>query len=289
MWDDEKDLRAALHRVVDVSAPPPATRVEEVIRRGRRRVLITRIGTVASAIVAVVGIGVGAAALGNIGLGADGERLPPAGPAISTSPLPSVPREGWVVHQPIYTTTTKEVPGIGSVPDKSTTCTPITLPVASGREVLPEEKYLPVFLDTLRKSFPGESVQTLSKTWVNVNRGLADVAVYSKDKKTQRTFSLSAGRYGGTLEQAAEYYATANGRSCPPKMHWLHLPNGAIVQATDEGIQSFTPSGRWYRITGYEMELDFRTRSSPDGLRKSTTPLPENVVIDIVTQLAALG
>ncbi|WP_143261338.1 hypothetical protein [Allokutzneria sp. NRRL B-24872] len=288
MWDDEQDLRAALQRVVDGAAPPPATRVEEVIRRGRRRVLITRIGTVASAIVAVVGIGVGASALGNLGLGADGERLPPAGPAVSTPPvpMPESPRPGWTVHEPTYVSPapTSKYPDARVAP-----CQQITLPAASGREVLPEEMYLPVLLNGLSKHYQGDSVQVISKTWVNVNRGLAEVAVHSKDRKLQRTFSLSAGRYGGPLAQAAEYYASAVTGGCAQKMHWLNLPGGAVVQASSEGLRAFTPSGRWYQINGYEMSLAFRTATPNEGRKPDLTPLPENVIVDLLSNLAALG
>ncbi|GAA3996578.1 hypothetical protein GCM10022247_15680 [Allokutzneria multivorans] len=288
MWDDEQDLRAALQRVVDGAAPPPATRVEEVIRRGRRRVLITRIGTVASAIVAVVGIGVGASALGNLGLGADGERLPPAGPVVSTPPvpLPESPRPGWSVHEPIYVS---PAPTPRYPEARAPVCQQISLPVASGREVLPEEKYLPVLLNGLAKHYQGDTVQVLSKTWVNVNRGLAEVAVYSKDKQLQRTFSLAAGRYGGPLAQAAEYYASAVAGGCAQKMHWLNLPGGAVVQASTEGLRVFTPSGRWYQITGYEMSLAFRTTLPKDGRKADLVALPENVIVDLLSNLAALG
>ncbi|MCP3799607.1 hypothetical protein NLX83_10100 [Allokutzneria sp. A3M-2-11 16] len=287
MWDDEQDLRAALQRVVDVDVPPPGTtRVEDVIRRGRRRVLITRIGTVAGAIVAVVGIGVGASALGNLGVGAD--RLPPAGPAVSTPPvpLPESPRPGWVTHEPTYVPAppSPEEPGVRG----PGMCAPITLPPASGREVLPEEKYLPVLLDELAKHYPGDAVHIQNKTWVNVNRGLADVAVYSKDKQVQRTFSMMAGRYGGPLEQAAEYYASVNSGGCAQKMHWLNLPGGAILQATPDGIRAFTRSGRWYQITGYEVPLAYRGGPKDDG-KSGPAALPENVIVDLLTRLAALG
>lgn len=52
----EDELRGAL----DVSAPPPTTRLEEVLARGRRRVAVRRAGIAAGvlAVVAVVGIGV---------------------------------------------------------------------------------------------------------------------------------------------------------------------------------------------------------------------------------------
>ncbi|SDN28387.1 hypothetical protein [Allokutzneria albata] len=288
MWDDEQDLRAALRRVVDVDAPPQGTRVEEVIRRGRRRVLITRIGTVASAIVAVVGIGVGASALNNLGLGADGERLPPAGPAISTPPvpLPDAPRPGWVAHEPTYVTSVPRPngPGVRGAP----VCAPITLPPASGREVLPEQKYLPVLLNELGKHYPGDSVHVLDATWVNVNRGRAEVAIYSKDRQVQRTFALTAGRYGGSLEQAAEYYASVDSGGCAQKMHWLNLPDGAVLQATPDGIRAFTRSGRWYQITGYEMALPPRT-TTKEGYKAQTTAPSENVIVDLLTKLAALG
>lgn len=89
MWRDSDELSRALKSEVDGPAPPARADLADVVRRGRRRLLVRRAGAVAGALVAVGVVGVGTVALGGLAGGptdpADGSRTSP--PAPSARPL----------------------------------------------------------------------------------------------------------------------------------------------------------------------------------------------------------
>lgn len=113
--DDQ--MRAALRMVADEPAPPAVTTLDQVVRRGRRRVLAQRGATIAAVAGFVVAIGIGGAMLRST---AEGEKtaVPPASPSSTAAP-----------------TTTGPV-----VPTTAERSAPV-LPLPSGAPVPPSEKY----------------------------------------------------------------------------------------------------------------------------------------------------
>ncbi|GAA1274932.1 hypothetical protein [Saccharothrix xinjiangensis] len=119
MWSDSDELRRALKSEVDGPAPPARADLADVVRRGRRRLLVRRAGAVAGALVAVGVVGVGTVALGGLA----GGPTDPAGWSGTPSPGPSA--------RPLLTTMTIEA----RTPYR--TFTPAwTAPPPSGRAIL---------------------------------------------------------------------------------------------------------------------------------------------------------
>ncbi|WHT19620.1 hypothetical protein N8J89_00545 [Crossiella sp. CA-258035] len=257
MWHDEQDVRNALQRVVDTPAPAVRTDLAEVVRRGRRRVLVTRVSAVAASVVAVGVIGLGATAIsGNLFTG-DPTALPPAATSapVTTSKQSELDLPGW---------TQLEAPARTSLPEATSTtaltppvqfCPSPQLPDPVGRAILPEQRYLPTFVDAVTAA-SGERAAVAFKNYVNANRG--HLVVNVGGKKVPGTVRLEAGRFGGSAELAAESYRYSSGIGCQEPLRRVR-PDGAILQLypeTDYGgkhptrrIGVYTPSGRFYNVT----------------------------------------
>jgi hypothetical protein len=84
MWDDEQELSGALKSAVDSPAPAPRIQLNDVLRRGRRRVFAHRLGAAAGVVAVVVGVGFGAMSLRATPLTSN----PPAdNPAVTATPV----------------------------------------------------------------------------------------------------------------------------------------------------------------------------------------------------------
>ncbi|WP_158850964.1 hypothetical protein [Saccharothrix deserti] len=101
MWENEQELSGALRSEVDGPAPVARMDVADVLRRGRRRLLVRRAGA-AAGVLAVVGVvGFGTVALSGL---AGPDHSPPAdgttnAPLVTTSPA-TVGPEWTTVNQP---------------------------------------------------------------------------------------------------------------------------------------------------------------------------------------------
>ncbi|MEU3649552.1 hypothetical protein AB0E59_39715 [Lentzea sp. NPDC034063] len=94
----EDELRGAL----DVSAPPPTTTLDQVMKRGRRRVFAQRAGAMLGVVAVVAGIGIGAATLNQAAPPSPADQ-PDYGPATVEHALgwprvdtpPQIPHRTW--------------------------------------------------------------------------------------------------------------------------------------------------------------------------------------------------
>ncbi|MGO1055831.1 hypothetical protein [Crossiella sp. CA198] len=256
MWHDEQDVRNALQRVVDTPAPAVRTDVAEVIRRGKRRVLVTRVGAVAGVVVAVGVIGLGATAISGSLFTGDHTALPPAATssAPSTSRQPALDLPGWTQLETTPATSAPDATGTGAFKPQQYCSGPQT-PPATGRAILPEDRYLPAFVDAVGKAV-GERPRVSFQNYVNANRGHLAVVVPGKD--VPGTVRLEAGRFGGPPTLAAESYRYSSGAACQEPLRRTR-PDGAVLQLFQDedygGKQPtrrlgvYTPNGRFYTVT----------------------------------------
>ncbi|MCK2237490.1 MULTISPECIES: hypothetical protein [unclassified Crossiella] len=257
MWHDEQDVRNALQRVVDTPAPAVRTDVAEVIRRGKRRVLVTRVGAVAGVVVAVGVIGLGATAISGSLFNGDHTALPPAATssAPSTSRQPALDLPGWTQLETAPATSAPDATSTGASKLPQQYCSGPQTPPANGRAILPEDRYLPAFVEAVSKS-AGERVKVSFQNYVNANRG--HLAVVVPGKATPGTVRLEAGRFGGPPTLAAESYRYSSGVPCQEPLRRIR-PDGAVLQLFQDedygGKQPtrrlgvYTPNGRFYNVT----------------------------------------
>ncbi|MBP2475435.1 hypothetical protein JOF53_004307 [Crossiella equi] len=290
MWHDEQDVRNALQRIVDTPAPAVRTDLGEVVRRGKRRVLVTRLGAVASVIVAVGGIGLGATALSGSLFSGDPSALPPAASSLTqTGPPP---------------TAAEKLPGFTQLttPSKPATtvqggCFTGENRPAPGRAILPEEKYLPQFQKAVADAV-GTPPALVFKNYVNENRGHVTLQVFPKDRKQLGYVKLETGRFAGSVEEGADYQRYRIG--CDEPQRKL-LADGGIIQVYPDGdlrrlntrtVGAYTPSGRWYNLTVGSGPVDQNgyPKSSFDSQESlADLPLSQEQLVRVATALAALG
>ncbi|SFJ02223.1 hypothetical protein SAMN05421835_102532 [Amycolatopsis sacchari] len=116
MWADEQELGLALKEAVAGEGPPPGDHLEDVLRRGRRRVLLRRGGTIAACVLLVCGLCAGGFALRGFTAGP-----PPVG-EVPRPPVVTAPPTTTTSSVDTGSTTTNSAPagGTGSAPPSST-------------------------------------------------------------------------------------------------------------------------------------------------------------------------
>jgi len=103
MFTDDDAARHALHTLNDEPAPPVATSLDQVLRRGRRRVFVQRAGAVAGAVAVVAAIGATTILLRGAG-DAGGDRV-----QVAASATPTAPSTVWET-QPVEEGTCEQNP-----------------------------------------------------------------------------------------------------------------------------------------------------------------------------------
>jgi hypothetical protein len=257
MFDDDNTTRQALQTLNDEPGPPVATTLDDVVRRGRRRVLVQRVSAVAAVAAVVAGIGVGAVLLrsgdqhGGVQVGSTTEPS-------ATSALP-----GWqVVDMPADMTV------VG--PDdcrwksgQSPPAPPKTEIVVPRWEVLVSavEQVDGKLLANPPSTAPDDWWKFAPSTADDVGRGGTHVGIATGDGTGQ--LILDAAFYGGTPEQAADSSVVVFGNCGPPSRRVL--ADGTVLQLypvhtnlpqPTQFVYMFRPSGYTYRlISAGETEL----------------------------------
>ncbi|HEY7598237.1 MAG TPA: hypothetical protein VH969_34200 [Actinophytocola sp.] len=314
--DDQ--LRTALRTVADEPAPPVATTLDHVVRRGRRRVLVQRGATVAAVVGVVATIGVGGVLLRGA---SEGQKLPPAGrlsppsavsvpttppteaptsaptqtskPVVPPGTEPVVPGEGYRVTllpgwAPI--TTKSDGNGCGAWP---------ALGYAPGLAAPPQDVVEPRFIDEVAahaKSTPkwveGEWYGTDLDT--GAPRTFRSYEIDMGDGPASMV--LEAGHFEGSPRKAADADVKAFG-NCST-IQRKTLADGTILQlypasfaspeTPEQDVVVYAPNGRNYIvITQGWGESDVVNGSVPHG--RGRLPLDDTSLASVAEMLAGLG
>jgi hypothetical protein len=241
MFDDDNAARHALQALNDDPAPPAVTTLDEVLRRGRRRVFVQRACAVAGVVAVVAAIGVTAVLL---------RPSEPSGVQVAESttapPAPTGPLPGWETME-LDESTCKQNPLInvpGTPPDS----------------LLPEAIVTSAFtgaIETVRGPMAGAATTQWEDYSQKANgpRGyvVAEVPMDNGNGQLQ----LEAQVYGGTPTAMADASLYAYGDCRPPARHTL--PDGTVLQMFQrddfhpeqpmQHLQIYRPDGREYIIT----------------------------------------
>ncbi|PWK88772.1 RNA polymerase sigma-70 factor (sigma-E family) [Lentzea atacamensis] len=241
-------LRDAYRAELGEPAPAPQTSVDDVMRRGRRRVFAQRATGVVGVLLVVAGVGVGATALSS----APTTPLPPADTITVTTTTPTTVRAevGWPrLNEPTRTPTLTMSPMSGVPP---MTCEQKGTPQLAGwpgiieapsnvRAALERAISGPVQYHVTPPRNPGE--RNSHALWANAGHG---------------SIWLRAGTFTGSPLAHADDQKWAMGDCVAPKRHVL--ANGTVIQlhVAREGmpvptlnqlLMIYTPAGRTYQIS----------------------------------------
>lgn len=292
MFDDDT-ARRALRTLTDDQAPPVVTTLEQVVRRGKRRLFVQRASAVAGVVAVVAAIGVGAMLL-RPGDQGDGVRVasPPTSVPSSTVRLP-----GW---------TPVPIPPGGQRSSDGANCLQpfVQLPPEADTPLLSESSVRDAYLKAARDVLgPVEMADTVE--WLpnspkhDAPRGYINLEVPMDNGNGQ--LMLEAGRFGGTPEQVANASITVYGNCGEPMRR--ELDDGTIMQlyplddhdsrAPNQHLQIYRPDGRMYVITsaGWS-ESDLSPPQSPDGGQtvvggRGKVPLTEEQLVDFGERFVA--
>jgi hypothetical protein len=242
MFDDDSAARRALHTLTDEPAPPVATTLDDVLRRGRRRVFLQRVATVATAVLMVATIGVGAMLLRPGAPGDDDVRI------ATSTPVPPAPGPlpGWAY--------------VGSPDGRCATNSVQNLPEAPDMPLLPVEVVETAFTKAVQRVL-GDVPATVSRYWLTTSpkhdapAGYLTVEVPMTNGNGQ--IQLEAYHYGGTPTQVADASLDVYGLCTPPARHvmadgtilQLYPVNDFTPEQPTQALQIYRPDGRQFIVT----------------------------------------
>jgi hypothetical protein len=282
MFDDDNAARHALQAIADDPAPPVATTVDQVLRRGRRRVFVQRVAAAAGVMAVVAAIGVGAMLLrpgyqsGGVQVG---DSDPAAPPGLTTTAQSDTSTPQGPPATPLLPGGTNWQPvDMPADADSGSGCAQMEQPPPD-REValLPEETVKVAFSNAIAKT-TGNQPASVTSEWQEHSPKQSGApsgfvsATVSMDNGIGE-LQLEALRFGGTPVEFADWARTSYGNCEPP---WRRvLADGTVLQLfqADDGnakapmqhLQIFRPDGRRYIITsaGFtESDIDRDTDGS---------------------------
>lgn len=243
MFDDDNAARNALRTLNDDPAPPVATTVDQVLRRGRRRVFVQRASAVAGVVAVVAAIGVTAVLVRQ---GAPGDGGVQVAESTTAPPAPTGPLPGWRTME-IDASTCKQNPLInvpGTPPDT----------------LLPEVLVTAAFTGAI-EAVRGPLAGAATAQWEEYSpkaegpRGYVEAEVPMDNGNGQ--LQLEAQVYGGTPTARADAELYAYGDCRPPARHVL--ADGTVLQMFQADTRSpeqptqhlrvYRPDGRVYIVT----------------------------------------
>jgi hypothetical protein len=311
MWENERELSGALKSEVDGPAPAVRTDLADVLRRGRRRLLVRRAGTTAGLLAVVGVVGFGSVALRGL---AGPDVSPPAvgttdAPVLTTAPA-TVGPEWTPVDQPARTPYGTFTPAwtapppagreilalplcdLGTTGEHSTWLQPrppaavsSAWVLAVGKAAAPatvSEPHVHTFPANKEKRADAVDAHT---QWIDVT-----------DEHGTGSVDLGVGRTTLTPLAAADEELFAEGNCAPPRR--VIRPNGTVLQYypvhASEPFQSLSQVLRIYTPSGDIYEISVRNFGSPDfspqedqrafnrtGAGRETLPLTEGQLTTI--------
>lgn len=308
MWDDEQNVRAALHAELAQQAPPARHGLADVLSHGRRRRRMRQAGAVIAVLVLVTGIGVTIAAFDAARVTAPDKRVAavpgptsqkaePAGPNWTKANLP--PRTPDRIWRPGNTAAPPPGRTILEVPQ----CVDGTITRWQGAGQATDQLRRQLHAALTAVAGPA-TVGELVERHIPANpkkRGSIDFYDYSADISDANgtgSVRLTVGSFTADPVEAADQEAFDLFNCEPPKR--LMMGNRTVLQLypvqPSEPFQSLTQTLRIYLPGGTRYQLDMQNCGSPDfepnpaqpeipnrvGAGRATLPLTED-------QLATLG
>jgi hypothetical protein len=269
MWDDERSAGVALRALYDEPAPPPVTTLEDVVRRGRRRVRTQRLSVLALVLVLVAVAGGGLVWFRSLTVD------PPAtDPLLATNAMP------WP----------EDLPGWSLVSETSCEA-PELAPVASTAPALSKDVLEPAFAGGV-SVVSGTTPFLWMSHWNDPSR--VDVAVeVPVDTATANVYFEATTTTVAVPVAAADIEVWAFGPPCAVPMRRI-MASGAVMQlyapdtrspfAPIQRLRAYLPGGRVYMVTSAgwgRADLNAGVVSSGRG----RLPLDGRQLADVATRL----
>lgn len=260
----EEELRGALH----VSAPPPTTTLDVVVKRGRRRVLAQRAGAVLGVVAVVAGIGIGATTLNQAAPVPRQADRPDAGTptaerALTWPRVDTPPQTPYGTWTPASTAPPPAGRAVLSMPRCDIGQRKWAMKVHVGSVKLNDE-YVQKWIGTVRARLPEMRVSELSPT---LDRSTyLEYAVDLTDSGGTGSVRLTAGRFAGTPLEYADDNIWTSGDCQPP--YRTTLTDGTIVQLHSvraaEPFQTLLQVMEVFRPDGLMLQLEQVNYGSKD-------------------------
>lgn len=302
MFDDDA-ARRALRELSDEPMPPVATTFDEVVRRGRRRVLVQRVAGAAGVMVVVAAIGVGAMLLrpsdqsGGVEVGGTNSVT------TTTTTSPSTPSAPSIRNEEAPTETSKPLVRSGWVqtnmpagidPDADGCMKKDDMKNAVPDVTVPPENVVRSALEiAIKEGLSLPPMSTNTPDWGGTSGHMVVEVPVNSSGNGQ--IQLEAKRFGGTPRQAADGSVMAEGNCEAP--YRTTLKDGTVLQLyptrdeeTAHPVQSlriYRPNGLMYTIVsaGYS-ETDMTPALGTSG---SVVEGGRGALPTTAEQLAVLG
>jgi hypothetical protein len=288
---NDEAARQALHTLVDEPAPPVTTTLDQVLRRGRRRVLAQRAGAVAGVMAVVAAIGVSAVLL-RPGDQPDGLQV-----ATSTTTAPSS-----TVTGPPSTATLQPLDGWQAMRLPTVGCDPahVQLPPEPQIAILSRDIVEPAFVNAISDVTGSAPAVTMAEWRENSPKQVGprgylatEIPMAGGNGQVQ----LEVIRFGGTPREIADASLATYGNCEPPLRH--ELADGTILQmyptngwdtpAPTRPLQIYRPDNRMYIVTAAGYSQADVTESGGMSGGRGALPLDQQelaqVAVDLVTGL----
>lgn len=287
---DEAELAEALRAALTGPEPPVRTGLEDIVRRGQRKVMMRRLVAATGVIVVVGGIGIGGSMLrdlqapGNVQVAS----MPTTLPSTSSAP-PALP--GWT-----RVTTSAAKPAADCANG-------LTLPGPTTMTTRVDGKSIDdTLMVALQKVASTAKIKFTRSSWTPGPAGTAWLDIV--DAGGAGSLYLQAQTYAGTPSDAADADSYVNGTCTPPSRRTL--ANGAVLQlysaeANDPGhpsqaLRVYTTDHRLYVLIaeGFSSADWTQARDGesgqlivPKGAGRRSLPLTEQQLADVGQILAA--
>jgi hypothetical protein len=292
----DEELLALLRAEIDDQAPPPVhTALDDVVRRGRRRLRARRLGATLGVVAVVGGVGI-ATSLLRLSLPGVGLPAVNAASSVSGSPTPST-MPGWTVAPAEPQT---------SHPVADNCSTGPSMPGPAGNASVNVDTVDAVLIDALHQVAPKATVkitkanvavrpmdQLLGSTWADVVDAGGAGSVY-----------VEMHAYGGTPTQAADNDKFVDGGCTLPRRQVL--ADGTVLQLypaanydpahPSQALRVYTTTHVLYIVTaeGFGSTDWVKSPDEPDTLTvpkdagRHSLPLTEQQLTAIATRIAGI-
>jgi hypothetical protein len=287
--EDEKLLALLRAEVCDQAPPPVHTALDNVVRRGRRRLRARRLGAALGVVAVVTGVGIATSVLR--------ANLPDNQLSVASTSTPGV-----------VTTTT----------GWTSSAKADTRECANGLSVPGEPKVDPVDVDKLNKVLIGTIQKVAPKASTKITRSTVLVKPTSSDSVLASTWAdvtdsggggsvyVEVHGFSGTPVQAADSERFVDGDCTPPRRQLL--PDGTVMQLytplsfdpghPSQALRVYTPTHRLFIVTSEGFASPDWTQVAnaepgtlivPKGAGRHSLPLTEDQLTVIAQNVAAAG